>query len=72
VAQTWQALLKHTSAQNLNNPISFFLSIPPSNSNPERAFSIFAEKWRENHNRAHIELLSSDVAVYICEICTPS
>ena len=63
LALTWQTLFKRTTAPNICKLMSFLLSIPPSNANPERVFSIIGEKWREARNKSKMELLKSEPRV---------
>jgi hypothetical protein len=65
-AEKWQMIFKNTDT-NLTNIFkinSFLLSIPATSAFTERFFSVMNIKWREERNRASINLIKNEVLIY--------
>lgn len=45
--------------------VSFVMSLPSSNAFPERVFSLMGSKWRSERNRASVELIKSELQVFV-------
>lgn len=64
----WRFLLKAEYGEqdffNLSKILSYLLSIPASSAYVERVFSVMAQKWREERNKASIELIKNELIIY--------
>ena len=65
-AEKWQMLFKNsdTTLTNIFKIISFLLSIPATSAFTERIFSVMNIKWREERNRASINLIKNELLIY--------
>lgn len=45
--------------------VSFVMSLPSSNAFPERVFSLMGSKWRSERNRASVDLIKSELQVFV-------
>lgn len=65
-AEKWQMLFKSSDEilTNIFKIISFLLSIPATSAFTERIFSVMNVKWREERNRASINLIKNELLIY--------
>ncbi|KAG6438962.1 hypothetical protein O3G_MSEX000365 [Manduca sexta] len=63
----WQYILKNDSDSlpNIKKIISYLLSIPATSAFTERVFSVMNLKWREERNRASINLIKNELFIYL-------
>lgn len=59
----WQLLLKACNVPNFERIINFIFSIPHSNAQSERIFSIMFNTWRKERNRLVIESVETELMV---------
>jgi len=69
-AVKWQSYFKDCTNLNFKVPCMFkiasaVLSIPGSNAFSERVFSLMNAKWRDDRNRAGLDLIKSELQVYV-------
>ena len=65
-AEKWQMLFKNsdTTLTNIFKIISSLHSIPATSAFTERNFSVMNIKWREERNRACINLIKNELLIY--------
>lgn len=65
--QKWQHIFKKSenNLKNIYKLIAFLLSIPATSAFTERIFSIMNIKWREERNRAKLELIKNELFIFI-------
>lgn len=66
-ADKWQHILKNAcdNLPNIKRIISYLLSVPATSAFTERVFSVMNVKWREERNRASINLLKNELFIYL-------
>jgi hypothetical protein len=70
IEQIWVNILsdlrkKQIYMSNLNKILGFVLSIPGSNADTERVFSLMSNKWTEKKNQSSLKLTKSEIMVAI-------
>lgn len=65
-AQKWQQVFNKTddNFSNLYKLISFLLSIPATSAFTERVFSVMNSKWRDERNKASLNLIKNELLIY--------
>lgn len=66
-AEKWSNIFQNApldSLQNLFKLISFLLSMPATSAYAERIFSVMNIKWRDERNRASIQLIKNELAIF--------
>ena len=63
VANKWVFLLQDGGFIHTTHVISYVLSIPVSNANAERTFSLMNAKWTNERKRASKDLIKSEIQV---------
>lgn len=64
-AQKWQQVFKSDdNFLNLYKVISFLLSIPATSAFTERVFSVMNSKWRDERNKASLNLIKNELLIY--------
>lgn len=64
-AQKWQHVFNsEDNFLNLYKIISFLLSIPATSAFTERVFSVMNSKWRDERNRASLNLIKNELFIY--------
>lgn len=62
----WQHIFKNIeNVPNLKKIVSYLLSIPATSAFTERIFSIMTLKWRDERNRASIQLIKNELMINI-------
>lgn len=66
-AQKWQEIFKNSENNfiNLYKVISFLLSIPATSAFTERVFSLMNLKWRDERNKASLNLIKNELFIYL-------
>lgn len=65
-SQKWSFIFQNiTGLENVFVLISFALSIPATSAFPERIFSLMNIKWRDERNRALLDLIKSELIVFV-------
>lgn len=66
-AQKWQQIFNKTNDDftNLYKLISFLLSIPATSAFTERVFSVMNIKWRDERNKASLNLIKNELFIYL-------
>lgn len=63
-SQKWSFIFQNiTGLENVFILISFALSIPATSAFPERIFSLMNIKWRDERNKALLDLIRSELIV---------
>lgn len=65
-AQKWQQVFNktHDNFSNFYKVISFLLSIPATSAFTERVFSVMNSKWRDERNKASLNLIKNELLIY--------
>jgi len=61
VANKWPFLLRGGDFIHTSHVLSYVFSIPVSNANAERSFSLMNAKWTKTRNRASTDLIKSEL-----------
>ena len=62
----WQHIFQNSDSQLTNSLkiISYLLSIPATSAFTERIFSVMNVKWRDERNRANLNLIKNELLIY--------
>lgn len=65
-SQKWSHLLVNTSEEfkNIIKIVSYLLSVPATSAFTERVFSVMNAKWRDDRNKASINLIKNELLIY--------